>query len=67
MPPPPHTPPTSQYLFILRGDPALEDFFFNIVDKHKLVIILKDMSKLREKKKIPGRHFEIQDGRHKHK
>ena len=22
----------------LRGDPALENFFFNIVDKHKLVI-----------------------------
>ena len=24
--------------FVLRGDPALENFFFNIVDKHKLVI-----------------------------
>ena len=23
---------------LLRGDPALENFFFNIVDKHKLVI-----------------------------
>ena len=26
------------HLDALRGDPALENFFFNIVDKHKLVI-----------------------------